>query len=355
MMNKPADVLAFILQTDSGCGLIFRKKALLDWVEKTKNKLGKHELSFAVKAFPWSEGLQVFASRLDAVDVSNLTEAKLVMPYLKPEAEIWLTNGQVIDAQSIQDICEKRKIIWNVGSERDWQEAKKLNVHVALRISSSSLLKKDDPAFVASRFGFDRKNISNYSKADRDKVYALHCHHGGEKSTDETFKTLLSELLKLREEFPHLKKINLGGGWAKMSDPLISELAAMMPSDLIFVMEPGRAVTQEAGYAFSRVLSVEKRGERWFVEGELSPGAHLRWVRSHQWTLIPLAEGERVELNGEVWWGSSTCWEDDVLHLSKNGFSAGVGDVILWGHVAGYALSWNHSFNGIPQAKVFLV
>jgi diaminopimelate decarboxylase len=56
----------------------------------------------------------------------------------------------------------------------------------------------------------------------------------------------------------------------------------------------------------------------------------------------------RSEWNGELYYGSQTCDESDLLRLSLgDSHSLAVGDYLLLAGLNGYSAAWNHGFNGI--------
>jgi diaminopimelate decarboxylase len=122
------------------------------------------------------------------------------------------------------------------------------------------------------------------------------------------------------------------------------------PGPIDILVEPGRILVEDAGFACGPVTSVRDVGDgRLLVTSALSRICHLRWS---QVELVAKAPHPGAGVKAIV--VGPTCYEEDVVgewiveprEIEKC--------IVLRG-VSGYAAAWNKSFGGVPEADVVIV
>ena len=167
----------------------------------------------------------------------------------------------------------------------------------------------------------------------------------------------MSKLLEAISNLPlnNLRLLNIGGGWGEVSSDFWRSVRALVPPWLRLMIEPGRQWTEDAGWAFSSIDALTFKQERvCFLEGVLSPGAHLRWAFPREVSFIP-GHQKAARVEGDFYWSSKSCWEWDRLHLFTGTQDVAIGDRIVLGGIAGYAYAWNHAFNGISAISTRVI
>ena len=145
----------------------------------------------------------------------------------------------------------------------------------------------------------------------------------------------------------------MGGGW----DLTDTDLASFIRNETREItLEPGRFFSENFGYAFSRVNSIKDAADATYLEGSISPSISMKWIRNTRFQVFPWGS-EKMKLKNPVFYGGPTCFEGDTIQLTDNDTSSlevSVGDYILFNHISGYSLAWNHTFNGIKAPVYYL-
>ncbi|HWU88604.1 MAG TPA: hypothetical protein VN253_15145, partial [Kofleriaceae bacterium] len=128
----------------------------------------------------------------------------------------------------------------------------------------------------------------------------------------------------------------------------LRELRAAVPPDLELLIEPGRAVAADAGFACGRVTLARELADRPLRVVDLSRLCHLRWSHIELIGRSP-SPGARSTL-----FVGPTCFEDDSLG-EWTVDPPPVGARIAVRNVSGYAVAWNTGFGGVPPADVVFV
>ena len=249
-----------------------------------------------------------------------------------------------------------------VGCETvDQVSAAPAHAEIAIRISAS--ITGRDPAVGAvldgsghrrSRFGIDAQAIRELVRAAAGRPVGLHVHHGPVTATtaDRFIATVRAVLDAAAEAELVPRFLNLGGAWHGIADlaAALAEIRAAVPASIELIIEPGRRVTEEAGFACGHVVLARELADRPLRVIDLSRICHLRWS---QVELVGVAP-HPGEARGMLVVGP-TCYEEDVLGewtVAPGRLAAG--DRIVFRHVTGYAVAWNTSFGGVPVADVVI-
>jgi diaminopimelate decarboxylase len=233
---------------------------------------------------------------------------------------------------------------------------------IAIRLSAS--LTGRDPAVGAvqdgsghrrSRFGLDldparlRTQLAELARAASSRPVGLHVHHGLVAATSaERFLATARAALAAADDAGVMPRfLDLGGAWHAVADipATLAELRAGIPAKIELVVEPGRAIANEAGFACGRVVVARELDDRPLRVLDLSRICHLRWSPVELVGSAPVATRQALFVG-------PTCFEDDVLGEWMTAPS--VGERVTFRGVTGYAAAWNTSFGGVPAADVII-
>lgn len=249
-----------------------------------------------------------------------------------------------------------------VGCETvDQVRAAPAHAEIAIRISAS--LTGRDPAVGGiesaghrrSRFGLDtdparlRARIAELAHAAGGRPIGLHVHHGQVAATgaERFLATAQAVLAAAGDASVSPRFLDLGGAWHAVADVpgTLAELRRAIPAEIELVVEPGRAIANEAGFACGRVVVARELDDRSLRVLDLSRLCHLRW------SPIELVGSAPVAMRPTAFVGP-TCFEDDVLGDWMA--APATGERVTFRGVTGYAVAWNTSFGGVPAADVVI-
>jgi diaminopimelate decarboxylase len=311
---------------------------------------------FALKSFPHRAVHALAARHFDGFDAASPGELEGL-----PPARL----VSVADPSGRPIVARAGRLI--AGCETIEQvRAAPAHAEIAIRLSAS--LVDRDPAIGAilegsgrrrSRFGVDveparrRETIAAMVAAAAGRPVGLHVHHGAIAATSgERFvATARAALAAAAEADLAPSFLDLGGAWHAVADlaAALRDVRAAVPRAIELVIEPGRLVTEGAGFACGRVTAARELDDRALRVVDLSRICHLRWS-TIDLVARPPAGGGRVVL-----FAGPTCYEEDVLGEWTVADRFDLGDRVVVRDVSGYAVGWNHGFGGLPPAEVVLV
>lgn len=307
---------------------------------------------FALKSFPHDVVRALAASELGGFDAASVDEVRAATSARNDGVLSIFDPG----ARAIEHAPTDRRVI--IGCETLEQvRAAPLHADVAIRVSAS--ITGRDPAVGAildgtghrrSRFGVSaREEVAALRTAAGTRRVGVHVHHGPVTATNaERFIATARAALELFDAEPAF--LNLGGAWHGIVDiaGAFAEIRAAL-GDIEILVEPGRALAANAGFATGGVLSTREAHDRIVSVTELSRVCHLRWSQPELVVAAPRAEARRkLVLLGP------TCYEEDVIGEWIVD-PADVTERVVLRNVTGYALAWNTSFAGVPAARVVTV
>lgn len=307
---------------------------------------------FAAKAFPHPVVRGLIAHSFDGFDVAS--EAELAeCPPARIVSIADPTGRTTARADRVIVSCDTV----------DQVRAAPAHAEIAIRISAS--LTGRDPAIGAiqdgsghrrSRFGLDidparrATAIRELAAAAAGRPVGLHVHHGPVTATSaERFVATARAVLET-DVSPRF--LNLGGAWHGLADlaTSLSTIRAAVPRDLELIIEPGRALSEDAGFACGQIRVARELDDRSLRVADLSRICHLRWSQLELVGTAPHpGAGRKVVIAGP------TCFEDDVLGEWIVEDPLPVGTRVIVRHVTGYAVAWNTGFHGVPPADVVVV
>lgn len=309
---------------------------------------------FAAKSFPHPDVLALVHHHFDGMDAASPEEAHAV------PGDCVLSVADPSGRAAEVAAAHRGRLIVSCETVEQITRAP-AHAEIAIRLSAS--LTARDPAVGAvldgsghrrSRFGLDvaqsRALLRTMVSAAGERRVGLHVHHGPVTATaPERFLATARAVMDVAHD-AELEPafLDLGGAWHGVGTSAFAELRRQIAVELI--IEPGRAITDGAGFARGSVLVARELDDRPLFVLDLSRICHLRWSQVELVAQAPHpGEGRRALFVGP------TCYEDDVVGewtVTPDRFRAGA-PVVLSG-VSGYAVAWNHGFGGVAPAEVVI-
>lgn len=319
----------------------------------------------AMKAFPDPRAWELAGAALDGFDVASAGEAAAASALRPRVVSIADPSGAipaVPGATRVIASCELAAQVATVPRGAD----------VAIRLSASA--GGADPAIGAildgsghrrSRFGVDvapaprRAAIAAIAAAVRARgdlgALGAHVHHGGITATSPArfVTTARTAIAALRDAGVEPAFVNLGGAWHGLPElpAAFAALRAAIEPTIELVIEPGRALARDAGFACGAITHARTLDDRALVVCELSRACHLRWSAIDLVAPPPAAgDGLATAVVGP------TCFEDDLLGewIVAPGILAPGARVVVR-DVTGYAVAWNSGMGTIAPATITFV
>lgn len=322
---------------------------------RTLSEVTQIEFLLSTKACSEPMLLREFRDVGVGFDISNLGELSLLNSAFGnayPRAAAIATGPDLIPlAQSVGDIDG---IIFFADSLGQLEDLLDCNVNIGIRLHAGDL---------CSRFGMSAADVNCLPDRLLNRIKGVQVHFEESQDFPSVFRKNI-QLIKLVVRDVGLRpiRISLGGGLHRASKgELLSLLVAYRESfseSVSLSLEPGDFWFCGCGYAMATILNVVRESERVYrVVTTLSSTCHLRWsapdlmIGSH----ISSA-GEKSTISDIVRLVGPTCDESDVLGVYEIPTGAAAcfetGERLFFKNVTPYSASWNHSFNGIREAKV---
>lgn len=304
----------------------------------------------AVKSFPHPQVLSLAQECGLSFDASNESEARLC-----PESAelIWLTDPSASISQK-KSLPPPSSVVTIEQMEEFyfWQKQRKAPP-LALRLNTSFLGR-------SSRFGMDLTNAPQLLELFKNSGVpwaGIHFHYGSEKNSAQDYLAMTKAALALTQEAGlALPRLNLGGGLHCLDLALLVEELSLFlqknsPSTLLY-FEPGRLLSENAGYAVGKILRKKVQPEREVITLDLSSLCHLNWSSPQ---LILTSLHRRPSMAQKMSFYGPSCYEGDLLgHYEKSSAplpQLELGDLVFFKNISGYAHALNRSFNGVEAAS----
>jgi diaminopimelate decarboxylase len=381
------DAVARAVESCERAALVFDRARIAANLRTLAASARAHRITtlFAAKSFPHAEVWALAAEQCDGFDAASTGEVSAL-----PPSRIL----SIVDPTGRAHVGAAHRGRLIVGCETVAQvERAPAHAEIAIRVSAS--ITGRDPAIGAildgtghrrSRFGVDvraddaraddaraddaraddaRPSHDTRSRA-RDELRAMvraadgrpvgvHVHHGPVTATSaERFVATAHAVLDLVREADVVPCfLDVGGAWHGIADldGAFERVRAAVPSTIELIVEPGRAIAREAGFACGRVVVARELHDRSLRVVDLSRSCHLRWSQIELVGTAPHAgTGRNTLVVG------ATCYEDDVIGewiIAPASLDEGARFALRG--VTGYAVAWNTSFGGVPAADVLLL
>ncbi len=334
---------------------------------------------FASKAFPCTAVLELFAREGLWCDVASGGELWLALNAGFP-AERIVMHGNAKSEAELSMALEAGVGLIVVDNFDELDRLERLTAEGALGRAPQEVLIRVTPDVrgethekistgqANSKFGFSIADapaaIARTEGIDRLSLVGLHAHVGSQLLELEPFRREVAELAKLGE----FSTWDLGGGLGvayteaqqrQQRPPAIEEyvgalLAAAREHGMDapgkrLLIEPGRALTANAGVTLYTVESVKRNVSTWVaVDGGMSDN------------LRPMLYGARYEAHVADRFGGSTrcvlagkhCESGDVIVREALLDDPRPGDVIVTPATGAYGYAMASNYNGVPRAPV---
>lgn len=220
-----------------------------------------------------------------------------------------------------------------------------------------------------SKFGIEPDEIERLiSAADSAgcEIIGLHTHVGSGIRTPDTWAENALFLASLRQHFPKLRLLNLGGGLgvpeqagqAPLDVAAVGELLAQVKEvhpDLELWLEPGRFMVAQAGVLLARVTQTKQKGDIQYIGIETGMNSLIRpaLYGSHHEILnlsrLDEASTQTAEVVGPI------CETGDVLGHARRLPKTSEGDLILINTVGAYGRAMSSNYNlRAPAREIFM-
>jgi diaminopimelate decarboxylase len=374
------DAIAVAIDACVRPSLVFDRARIASNLRSLAESARTHGITalFAAKSFPHPDVWALAAEHCDGFDAASLGEVTSV-PRGRVLSIVDPTGRAHVGANN-----HRGRLIVGCETIAQVQEAP-AHAEIAIRVSAS--ITGRDPAIGAvldgsghrrSRFGLDarahdarahdarandtapalsgvRDQLRVMARTAAGRPVGLHVHHGPVTATSaERFVATARAALDLaREAGVEPRFLDVGGAWHAIADldTAFAQLRAAVPREIELIVEPGRAMVREAGFACGRVVVARELDDRSLRVVDLSRSCHLRWSQVELVGSAPHAGTGRDTLVV-----GPTCYEDDVMGewtIVPRSLDEGTRFVLRG--VTGYAVAWNTTFGGVPAADVLIV
>lgn len=204
-------------------------------------------------------------------------------------------------------------------------------------------------------------DVARAAAAVDARVVGLHAHIGSGILDPRAWTRTAHLLLPLRELFPRVRWMSLGGGLgvpyrahqAPLNlDALGRNLQALhrRHSDLDLRLEPGRFLVAEAGVLLAPVTQVRRKGKITFVgistgmNSLIRPALYGAWHGIYNLTRLDRPTAWRADVVGPM------CESGDVLGRDRELPETKPGDILLIDHTGAYGAAMSSHYNLRPPA-----
>lgn len=359
---------------------VYSKKTLMRHWQAFKTPLQgqAHTICFAVKATPNIAILQQLAQMgagFDVVSIGELERARLAGADPKTivfagvgkqahEIERAIALGiKCFNVESSQELALINDIAENMGQQAP----------IALRLNPN-VDPKTHPYIATgmkhNKFGIPIERALSLYQQVQDmpglKIQGIACHIGSQLTTLEPFVEAMQALLQvidtLADHGIHVHHIDMGGG---LGVPYQDETPpspqtyvdalrdCLGDRDLELIIEPGRAITANAGILLCRTLLLKDQGEKHFAIVDAAMNDLLRpalYEAHHE--IVPVIAStkatQRYDIVGPV------CESGDCLGKNRL-LNVQAGDLLAVRTVGAYGASMSSQYNSRPRAAEVLV
>lgn len=311
--------------------LFYSEKRILSQAANLKTAASRYgvQVIFPVKSFAHSHFLKLISGFVDGFAVNSAQEEKLLrglrktVTYYRPGANTLPSSNKKYAAMTLDAGTSGLK-----------------DPRVFLRLNVSGIARSQ-----SSRFGVD---LTTFAKSHANK---LHLHVN---DPDMTVQELIRFHQKLFHELKKrkiaLQALNIGGGFqtlsAKEVQRFFSVLRKLWGQKIELIAEPGRYFTYGAGYAQAEIISVTDSPRQ--ISTSFSFELHGRGS-FHIGLFVPPSKGKTSSLLV----AGPTAFEEDARTFSVSPtVKFHPGETLIFTGLSGYSVSWNHSLQGVPKAKI---
>ena len=329
----------------------------------------------AQKCFSGFDEYPLIAKYISGTTGSGLYEARLgyeemARPFGK-QNHVYAPAYKDEDIPELARICDH--IVFNSAAQLEKHyNAVKRKTSIGVRINPQYRTQKDhpmyDPCAPGSRLGMKKEDLTPDVLA---KIDGIHFHTMCEQRFDDLAKTVRVVERDFGDILMRVKWLNMGGGQHITSegyevDGLIALIRHLRETYNIEVyLEPGEAVTIDAGILVSEVLDVVENRLRILIM-DASAACHMPdilevpytptisenyAVLSSQQDIIYAGEAAGKKFTYRL--AGNTCLAGDVIGDYSFDAEKRPGDRLYFHDMAIYSMVKNNTFNGIPLPSIY--
>lgn len=206
------------------------------------------------------------------------------------------------------------------------------------------------------------------AKSQHLKIQGISCHLGSQLTTLDPFLQALEQLLDLAEQLKNenieLKTINLGGGLGipyqheKVPTPQeycqkILNALKKRQTQLQLIIEPGRAITAQAGILVTKVEYLKLNSDKNFAIVDAGMNDLIRPALYHaEQNILPLIQRDRIRENYDV--VGPICESSDFLGKNRQ-LAIQEGDYLAIMGCGAYGFSMSSNYNSRPKPAEVMV
>ncbi len=212
----------------------------------------------------------------------------------------------------------------------------------------------------AAKFGMTadviRDVLNRRERYPKIDFAGIHMHIGSQLGNSDATLAAVEKLLKLIEDYPSIKSINLGGGLpvayrfdetVAAPDQLAAQLAHRLKGyDLL--LEPGRAIVADAGLLVAEALYVKRQAGQTFAVVDASMAELIRpalYGAHHE--IVPLRPMEGDTVTTQV--VGPVCESADVLGQDRELPPLQPGDKVALLTAGAYGMTMASNYNARPR------
>jgi carboxynorspermidine decarboxylase len=315
------------------------------------------KILYSIKALPLAAVLDLLKTEVDGFSVSSLFEAKLAREVIGEQGRVHLTSPGLRpdEFQQVADHCSH--ISFNSLSQLQTLQSLASGYSCGLRVNPKLSFVDDqrfDPCRRHSKLGVSIELLANGLPAG---VEGLHLHNVFAQRDLTPLLQTLQMVRPLLEGNPHLRWLNLGGGYlyADIADhtALANTLTRLRGEfGLDIYLEPGKAVVGNAGYLLSTVLDRFDSDGKTVLILDTSVNHHPEVFEYQRQPLLleNVADGAKSAILA-----GSSCLAGDLFGEYRFNCLPDVGDRLVFADVGAYSLIKANRFNGYNFPDVYSV
>tara|TARA_R110000868_G_scaffold129349_6_gene338046 strand:+ start:5834 stop:6907 length:1074 start_codon:yes stop_codon:yes gene_type:complete len=357
MINQKILKLIYVncLKHPQGAKIFVDLETVKKRFQEVRNLAPKNlSLIFPVKSFPHKVFFESIAPLINGFEFTNKNEYELVSEVIDTKTHCLISN--FFDQTSLNSLVSTN-VLFDVGYLDQLDELDPKS-KISLRIKPPSELYQGEK----TRFGLDASEVQSLSQdqTTAKRVQSLHFHLGFERTTLADLKIAIQMCLKYRDNFfPNLDSINIGGGITTLPhNDLLLLFKYIEGLDINITMEAGRYFTENACYGVGQILSLRSRDDTLDILTDLSRECHLKWAWPKSFNILNTKPNQsKTSSRDKIRIFGNTAFEGDLILSAEpdRALSLSKGDHVVVDNVSGYSIAWNHSFNGLPAAKIFFL
>jgi len=322
---------------------------------------------YALKPLVCPFVLELMKPCLDGFAASSLFEARLARSVAGPTGRVHITTPGFREAEmpELDALCDfvafnslpqMRRLAPGLGSVAKCG----LRVNPGLSLVADS---RYDPCRPHSKLGVPIEALRQELKrrpALVGKIGGLHFHSNCDAPSFEPLLATVRHVAdRLRDGLPHVRWMNLGGGYLldarARTEPLAEAVELLRtrsgPALEVFI-EPGAGFVREAGFLVAQVIDLFRSGGRSIAVLDTTVN-HAPEIFEYQFE--PDVAGHDDDGEYEYLLAGSTCLAGDVMGEYAFAAPLRVGSRVVLTNLGAYALVKAHMFNGINLPTIYSV